>query len=107
MNYLVPLRDRGFLILSYATPAFLSLNPTPLIIITYCTIFVDFGLANSMIGRVNEHIAFLLFRAFEMQGEVEEAFGYAVIYKALDPQVTFGLILCHMYRINSYPILSP
>lgn len=45
-----------------------------------------------MIGRVNEHIAFLLFRAFEMQGEVEEAFGYAVIYKALDPQVTFGLM---------------
>ena len=52
--------------------------------------FVDCCLAKSMIGRVNEHIAFLLFRAFEMQGEVEEAFGYAVIYKALDPQVTFG-----------------
>ena len=40
-----------------------------------------------MIGRVTEHVAFLLFRAFEMQGEVEEAFGHAVIYRALDPQV--------------------
>ena len=88
----MPLRDRGFLILSYATPAFLLYNPTPLIIITYYTIIVEFCLAKSMIGRVNEHVAFLLFRAFEMQGEVEEAFGYAVIYKALDPQVTFGLI---------------
>lgn len=44
-------------------------------------------LARRMIGRVNEYIAFLLFRAFEMQGEVEEAFGHAVIYRALDPQV--------------------
>ena len=44
-------------------------------------------LARRMIGRVTEHVAFLLFRAFEMQGEVEEAFGHAVIYRALDPQV--------------------
>ena len=44
-------------------------------------------LARRMIGRITEYVAFLLFRAFEMQGEVEEAFGHAVIYKALDPQV--------------------
>ena len=42
-----------------------------------------------MIGSVNKHIAFLLLRALEMQGEVEEAFGYAIIYKATDPQVFF------------------
>ena len=40
-----------------------------------------------MIGKETEYVAFLLFRAFEMQGEVEEAFGHAVIYRALDPQV--------------------
>ena len=44
-------------------------------------------LARRKIGRVTEYVAFLLFRAFEMQGEVEEAFGHAVIYRALDPQV--------------------
>ena len=41
-----------------------------------------------MIGKVTEYVAFLLFRALEMQGEVEEAFGHAVIYRALDPQVS-------------------
>ena len=38
-------------------------------------------------GAINEHMAFLLLRALELQGEIEEAFGYAIIYKALDPRV--------------------
>jgi len=42
----------------------------------------------TMIGGANEHIAFLLLRAFELQGEVQEAFGHAVMYKSLDPKVT-------------------
>lgn len=51
----------------------------------YC---VSLCLAKSIIGGTDEHIAFLLLRALELQGEIEEAFGFAVIYKALDPQVT-------------------
>ena len=42
-----------------------------------------------MISGGNEHIAFLRLRALELQGEVQEAFMHAVIYKALDPEVYF------------------
>ncbi|KAJ7378343.1 hypothetical protein OS493_023597 [Desmophyllum pertusum] len=33
-------------------------------------------------------MAFLWLRALELQGEVQEAFTHAVIYKVLDPQMT-------------------
>ena len=41
-----------------------------------------------MIGGADEHVAFLLLRALELQGEVLKAYGYAVIYDTLDPEVT-------------------
>ena len=41
-----------------------------------------------MIGGTDEHVAFLLLRALELQGEVLKAYLYAVIYKTLDPEVT-------------------
>lgn len=53
----------------------------------YHHLYMFFFLAKSMLGGVDEHIAFLLMRALELQGEVEEAFGFAVVYRALDPQV--------------------
>ena len=41
-----------------------------------------------MIGGADEHVAFLLLRALELQGEVLKAYRYAVIYETLDPEVT-------------------
>ena len=41
-----------------------------------------------MIGGVDEYIAFLSLRSLELLGEVQEAFGYAVLCKTLDPKVT-------------------
>ena len=38
-------------------------------------------------GGDNEHIAFLSSQALELQGEVQKAFVFAIIYKYLDPQV--------------------
>lgn len=46
-------------------------------------------LGENVISGGNEHIAFLRLRALELQGEVQEAFMHAVIYKALDPEVYF------------------
>lgn len=43
--------------------------------------------AKNLVGAENEYMAFLWLRALELQGEVQEAFVHAVIYKALDPQV--------------------
>ena len=41
-----------------------------------------------MIGGADEHVAFLLLRALELQGEVLKAYRHAVIYETLDPEVT-------------------
>ena len=38
-------------------------------------------------GKLDEHTAFLLLRAHEMQGEMLVAFQYAIIYKYLDQKV--------------------
>lgn len=51
-------------------------------------------LAVRMIGGADEHLAFLIFRALELQGEVQKAFGHAVVYEALDPEVS-GLLCFH------------
>ncbi|KAJ7378398.1 hypothetical protein OS493_023654 [Desmophyllum pertusum] len=48
----------------------------------------DCDVSKNIIGGVNEHMAFLWLRALELQGEVQEAFTHAVIYKVLDPQMT-------------------
>ena len=44
-------------------------------------------LVMDLLGGVNEHAAFLLMRAHEMQGEIQEAFCYAITYQSLDPEV--------------------
>ena len=50
--------------------------------------YASLCLAMRMIGGANEHIHFLLLRALELQGEVQEAYGHAVVYKTLDPKVS-------------------
>ncbi|XP_068761782.1 3'-5' exoribonuclease HELZ2-like isoform X3 [Montipora capricornis] len=49
----------------------------------------DCEIAYRMLDNVlNEHTTFLLLRAFELQGEIESAFRYAIIYKHLDHKMT-------------------
>lgn len=40
----------------------------------------------------NEHVAFLRLRALELQGEVQEAFIHAIVFEALNPEVTSPFI---------------
>ncbi|XP_068672377.1 3'-5' exoribonuclease HELZ2-like isoform X2 [Montipora foliosa] len=49
----------------------------------------DCEIAYGMLDNVlNEHTTFLLLRALELQGEIESAFRYAIIYKHLDHKMT-------------------
>ena len=52
-----------------------------------CLQFLLLFLAKSKLGHDNEHIAFLSSKALELEGEVQQAFLHAVIYKCLDPEV--------------------
>ena len=44
---------------------------------------------------LNEHTTFLLLRALELQGEIESAFRYAIMYKHLDHKVALAYVTQH------------
>ncbi|KAK2571999.1 putative helicase with zinc finger domain, partial [Acropora cervicornis] len=52
-------------------------------------VFRECEMVKSMLnGKLDEHTAFLLLRAHELQGEMLEAFQYAIIYKYLEQKMT-------------------